>query len=54
MTPLVRMIARAAQKYGIVVRDRTLWTNVFYVEQPAPGTTDLSRTLLGGQYPTER
>ncbi len=51
MTPLVRMIARAAQRYGIVVRDRTWSANVFYAEEPQAGQTNPVPGLLGGQYP---
>lgn len=50
MTPLVRMIAEAAQTYGIVVRDRTYSSDVFYTEPPAPGAADPVGALLGGQW----
>jgi hypothetical protein len=50
MTPLVRMIAKAAQKYGIVVRDRTYSANVFYVESPEEGTTSQVGSLLNGAW----
>jgi hypothetical protein len=50
MTPLVRMIADAAQKYGIVVRDRTYGPNVFMTEEPQPGETNPFTPLLAGQY----
>jgi hypothetical protein len=49
VTPLVKMIARAAQKYGIVVRDRTLWNTVFYVQTPPPGYGNPLTALLGGK-----
>lgn len=51
MVPLVRMMAKAAQRYGIVVRDKTSAANVFYVEAPALGTTSPSTALLSGKYP---
>lgn len=50
MTPLVRMIAKAAQRYGIVVRDRTFSSNVFYVQAPDPGSTSPTAALLDGTY----
>jgi hypothetical protein len=53
MTPLVRMIAEAAQKYGIVVRDRTWSANVFMTEEPQPGETNPFTPLLGGKYANE-
>jgi hypothetical protein len=48
MPPLVRMIAEAAQTYGIVVRDRTWSANVFYVESPEEGQTSQVGALLDG------
>jgi hypothetical protein len=51
MTPLVRMMAKAAQRYGIVVRDRTWAANVFYTEEPRTGETSPARALLNYQYP---
>jgi hypothetical protein len=48
--PLVRMIARAAQRYGIVVRDRTFDRNVFYTDL-RPGQADTFARYLGGQSP---
>jgi hypothetical protein len=51
MTPLVRMIAEAAQKYGIVIRDRTYSTNTFIAEEPQAGQTDPFKPLLGGLQP---
>lgn len=49
LTPIVRMIAEAAQKYGIVVRDQTYSANVFYMEQPLPGQANPITPLLAGQ-----
>ncbi|HWD75967.1 MAG TPA: hypothetical protein VG371_12570 [Solirubrobacteraceae bacterium] len=49
LTPLVAMIAEAAQRYGIVVRDQTSSSNVFYAEQPLPGQTNPVPALLAGQ-----
>lgn len=48
LAPIVRMLAQAAQRYGIIVRDQAS-TNVFYAEQPAPGQPDPVLPLLGGQ-----
>jgi hypothetical protein len=53
MTPLVRMIAEAAQKYGIIVRDRTYGANVFVTEEPQAGQTNAFKPLLNGQYPDQ-
>jgi len=37
MSPITRMLAEAAQRYGIVVRDRTNREVNFYAETPTPG-----------------
>jgi hypothetical protein len=37
---LVRMIARAAQKYGMIVRDQTHWDIDFWIESPSPTGTN--------------
>jgi hypothetical protein len=47
--PLVKMIARAAQRYGIVVRDQTASSDVFYAQPPDPRRPNLVRSLLDGQ-----
>jgi hypothetical protein len=49
--PLVWMMARAAQRYGIVVRDRTFDRTIFYTDRRA-GQTDLAAPLLGGAWPS--
>ncbi len=36
----VQMMAEAAQKYGIVVRDQTHWAIGFWIQDPAPTGTD--------------
>jgi hypothetical protein len=37
---LVEMMAEAAQKYGIIVRDQTNWAIGFWIESPAPTESD--------------
>jgi hypothetical protein len=49
MAPLVRMIAEAAQRYGVVVRDRTYSTTSFIAQEPQPGQSDPFKPLLGGK-----
>ncbi len=49
VTPLVKMLARAAQEYGIVVRDQTAGADVFYAEPPDRSGPNLLSPLLGGQ-----
>jgi hypothetical protein len=50
LPPLTRMIARAAQRYGMIVRDRADVV-AFYAEDPGPtGNTTLAM-LLGGASP---
>ena len=46
--PLVKMLARAAQQYGLVVRDQTGWSDVFYAEPPDQRRPDLVQSLLDG------
>ena len=53
MVPAVRMLAVAAQKYGIVVRDKTWNNTVFYTEEPQPGQANPLTGLLGGLYPDQ-
>ncbi|QEC46661.1 hypothetical protein FSW04_03065 [Baekduia soli] len=50
MTPMVRMLAEAAQKYGIVVRDQTGGVNTFIAQEPPAGTPNIMAPLLEGQY----
>ena len=49
--PLVKMLARAAQRYGIIVRDQTGWSDVFYAEPPDPRRPALVQSLLSGTSP---
>jgi hypothetical protein len=49
LPPLTRMIAEAAQRYGMVVRD-TSGVVDFYAEDPTPTGTDPWRELVGGGY----
>jgi hypothetical protein len=37
LPPLTRMMAEAAQRYGIVIRDKTNWAIGFYAEDPVSG-----------------
>ncbi|MEA2293672.1 MAG: hypothetical protein QOE86_1311 [Solirubrobacteraceae bacterium] len=50
LPPITRMIAEAAQRYGIVVRDRTAGPTVFYTDRP-PGGRDRLSPLLGRRSP---
>ena len=50
MTPLVRMMAEAVQKYGMIVRDRSGSTTTFYTEELNSAQSDLVGSLLEGQY----
>jgi hypothetical protein len=53
LPPIVRMLAEAAQRYGLVVRDKS--ANVtFYAEDPTPlGSNPYAGPagFFGGQYP---
>jgi hypothetical protein len=50
LSPLVRMIARAAQRYGIIVRDKSGAVS-FYGQDPTQGDENLWTPALEGQYP---
>jgi hypothetical protein len=50
LSPLVRMIAQAAQRYGIVVRDKSGAVS-FYGQDPTDGEDNLWGPALAGQYP---
>ena len=56
LPPVTRMFAQAAQKYGIVVRDRTNKATGFFAEDPTPTGTDPYRGtggFYGGKSPRE-
>jgi hypothetical protein len=56
LPPMARMIAEAAQKFGIVVRDRTHHGAAFFAEDPAPTGGDPyhgQSGLFGGRMPDE-
>jgi hypothetical protein len=50
LSPLGEMIARAAQRYGIIVRDRAAAV-VLYTEDPVPSGSTVFRRVLAGQNP---
>jgi hypothetical protein len=50
LPPFVRMIATAAQHYGLIVRDKG-GAVAFYGQDPAAGQRDLWGAALQGQYP---
>ena len=53
MPPLVRMIAQAAQRFGLIVRDRSGVVD-FYGEDPTPTGTNPFAALLGGERPWQQ
>ena len=56
LPPMTRMLAEAAQRYGIVVRDRTHHAVAFFGEDPTPTGSDPYRGpggSFGGQTPSE-
>lgn len=52
LTPVGRAMARAAQRYGIIVRDGAACV-VFYAEDPTPQASNPYPALFGGRYPDE-
>jgi hypothetical protein len=53
MPPVTRMMAKAAQRYGMIVRDQTSHALGFFAEDPSPTGSDPYSTLFGGMYPTD-
>ena len=49
---MTRMMAEAAQHYGIVVRDRS-GVVAFYAEDPSPMRHNPYPRIYGGQYPNQ-
>ena len=47
------MMAEAAQRYGIIVRDKTLHAIGFYAEDPSPLGTNPYTRLFDGKSPSE-
>jgi hypothetical protein len=50
LNPFMRMVARAAQRYGLVVRDKST-TVALFAEDPAPFGRDPYERLMGREYP---
>jgi hypothetical protein len=48
---VVEIMAKAAQRYGIIVRDKTLHAIAFYAEDPSPLRTNPYAQLFDGQSP---
>jgi hypothetical protein len=53
LPPFTRMMAEAAQRYGMVVRDQTGHAVGFYGEDPTPTGIDPYPGLFGGQSPLD-
>jgi hypothetical protein len=47
LPPAIHAMALAAQRYGIIVRDKTLKATAFFAETPAPGTNPYA-SIFGG------
>jgi len=52
MPPITRIIARAVQTHGMIVRDKTARALQFFAEDPTPTATDPYPRLFGRQTPT--
>lgn len=50
---IIETMAEAAQRYGIIVRDKTLHGIAFYAEDPSPLTTNPYERLFGGESPIQ-
>jgi hypothetical protein len=53
LAPVTRMMAKAVQRYGMIVRDQTAHAIAFYAEDPGPGKANPYRALFDGRYPID-
>lgn len=53
LLPVVEMMAVAAQRYGIIVRDKSLHAIGFYAEDPSPLGANPYKRLFDGKSPSE-
>jgi hypothetical protein len=53
LPPAARAIAVAAQRYGLIVRDKTLHATGFFAEDPTPSGRNPYPRLFGGRTPGE-
>lgn len=53
LPPMTRMMAEAAQRYGMIVRDQTANAVGFYGEDPTPTGTNPYGGFYGGRYPID-
>jgi hypothetical protein len=56
LPPMTRMIAEAAQRYGMIVRDQTNWAVALFAEDPSPtGASPFggSTGFYGGRLPSD-
>jgi hypothetical protein len=53
LPPAARAIAIAAQRYGLIVRDKTLHATGFFAEDPTPSGRNPYPRLFGGRTPGE-
>jgi hypothetical protein len=53
LPPAAEAIAIAAQRYGMIVRDKTLHATGFYAEDPTPRQTNPYPRLFGGRSPAD-
>ena len=53
LPPVVHAMAVAAQRYGMIVRDKTLDATGFFAEDPSPTGANPYPQLFGGQAPNQ-
>jgi hypothetical protein len=53
LPPVTRMMAKAAQRYGMIVRDQTSHAIAFYAQDPGPGNDNPYPALFDGRYPID-
>jgi hypothetical protein len=53
LPPVIRIMAEAVQRYGMIVRDQTSNALAFYAEDPSPTGSNPYGQLFGNQYPID-
>jgi hypothetical protein len=53
LPPMTRMMAKAVQRYGLIVRDQTAHAIAFYAQDPGHGAANPYGSIFGGRYPID-
>jgi hypothetical protein len=53
LPPMTRMMAKAVQRYGLIVRDQTAHAIAFYAQDPGQGAANPYGSIFGSRYPID-